>query len=180
MNCPCCDHTEYKEIVLHKEFSKISIVECTNCGLFMAEPMPSRQMLSDSYKEEYRDDRGENINEEYLRVQNERAKNQFNFFQEFCNSGKILEIGCSVGSLLSIAQNHSLEVYGVEPDIQMSNHAQKALGPNVKTGLFEDVEFEKNYFDIVCLSNVFEHLTNPSEILSRTKEIKKGDGVLFM
>ena len=44
----------------------------------------------------------------------------------------------------------------------------------------EDAGFEDNFFDVITMTDVFEHITNPDKILRESRRILKPDGVLFI
>jgi SAM-dependent methyltransferase len=71
-------------------------------------------------------------------------------------------------------------LYGVEPSPSLSEMARKYFGLNVKTAFLEDAGFENDFFDVVTMTDVFEHITDPGKILGEIHRILKLDGILFI
>ncbi len=75
--------------------------------------------------------------------------------------GKILDIGCSTGLFLHSMQQHGWTTYGVEPSAYAANYAVQRFGLDVRQMVLEEAKFEANFFDVVSLWDVFEHLYDP-------------------
>jgi len=58
--------------------------------------------------------------------------------------------------------------------------ARKYFGLNVKTAFLEEAGFESEFFDVVTMTDVFEHIANPDKILNEVRRIIKPDGILFI
>ncbi len=92
-------------------------------------------------------------------------------------NGTILDVGCSVGTLASVAPER---VIGIDKD-------RKALEINWKKGFkakYADVEkelpFENNFFAGIFCSNVIEHLNNPLFLMKEMFRVLKKDGKLVL
>jgi SAM-dependent methyltransferase len=93
--------------------------------------------------------------------------------------GRILDVGCSTGIFLSGLQRHGWECYGVEPDLKAAEYARKRFGVEVFHGYLEDAGFPDNYFDVVTMIDVLEHVYDPMSTLREVNRIVKLDGVFF-
>lgn len=71
-------------------------------------------------------------------------------------------------------------MYGVDPSPSLTDIARKYFGLNIKTAFLEDAGFEDNFFDVITMTDVFEHITTPKKILSESRKILKPDGILFI
>jgi len=80
-------------------------------------------------------------------------------------AGKILDIGCGGGSLPLEAMG--LDTYGVEPSATGVKQA-RSLGLDVAYGMVEDRHFESDFFDVIRMNNVVEHLPNPKKLSVRS------------
>ena len=97
-------------------------------------------------------------------------------FRELITNKKWLDVGAGAGGVLEILNNYSLESTAIE--IQKDSvQTLKENGFNV----FESLdELKDEYFDVVTLFHVFEHLTNPIEELIRIKKkMKKGGKIII-
>ena len=75
--------------------------------------------------------------------------------------GKILDIGCGLGWLLS-AVDDAWEKHGVEISQYASEYATKYA--NIKNDDFLNVDYDSNFFDLIVMHHVIEHMGNFIEI----------------
>ena len=94
-------------------------------------------------------------------------------------SGKILDVGCGGGGYLYRLKQWGWDGYGLEPSATGVEQA-RSLGLNVAHGMVEDGGFESEFFDVIRLSNVVEHLPNPKETFREIRRILKSDGIVYL
>lgn len=153
------------------------VVKCNDCGLIYLDYSPSETDLKGLYSEGYYFNGGyqDYIEEKPLIQIN--ARHRIEAIKKMKPGGRLLEIGCALGFFLEEAKK-SYESYGVEISDYGASYAREKLGLNVKTGTLEPGLFPKNYFDVVVMWDVIEHLNEPNVILSRIREVLKPDGLL--
>ncbi len=93
--------------------------------------------------------------------------------------GKILDVGCGGGSYLYRLKQWGWKTYGVEPSETGAKQA-RGLGLSVHHGALTDAQFPEAFFDVVRLSNVLEHLSDPKATLQEIRRILKTDGVVYV
>ena len=91
--------------------------------------------------------------------------------------GKILDVGCGLGFLLS-AVKKTWDKYGVEISAYATERAQKYAA--VYCGNLKDARYESDFFDVVVLYHVIEHLHDPIGELIEVKRILKPGGKLIV
>lgn len=91
--------------------------------------------------------------------------------------GKILDVGCGGGSYLYRLKQWGWRGYGVEPSAAGAAQAQ-ALGLDVVQGNVAEASFPDEFFDVVRLSHVLEHLGDPHGSLREIRRILKKDGIV--
>ena len=84
------------------------------------------------------------------------------------------------GVFLKEMKDHGWEAYGVEPSNYASEIALNQLDLNVYNCYLDDVNFDDNYFDIVTLWDVFEHLPDPVRTMRIIRRILKPDGFIVI
>jgi YrbI family 3-deoxy-D-manno-octulosonate 8-phosphate phosphatase len=91
--------------------------------------------------------------------------------------GRMLDIGCGMGELLSAVQDQ-WEKYGLE----VSEHAAREASRygRVFVGLLKDAPYEREYFDLVVMHHVIEHLERPDEEMERARALLKHRGKLIV
>lgn len=178
-DCPLCESNNYKLIT--KERGNLGVVQCNNCDLIYVNPRlkePEKIYWGDGnkYFEEakliFEGKKGSHRDNNYI--------HDLKIIKKFKPIGRFLDIGTNMGFFLRKAQNFNWELFGVEPSPILSEMARKYFNLNVKTSFLENSEFESDYFDIITMIDIFEHITNPNEFLKEVYRILKNDGILFI
>ena len=91
--------------------------------------------------------------------------------------GKILDIGCGLGYLLS-GLNERWEKFGSELSQFCAEYA-KQWG-EIFVGELQDLEFSNKYFDVIVLHHVIEHVKDPIGLIIEINRILKNGGVLLL
>jgi 2-polyprenyl-3-methyl-5-hydroxy-6-metoxy-1,4-benzoquinol methylase len=94
--------------------------------------------------------------------------------------GHLLDIGCATGAFLSHAKEQGWEVYGVEMIDSAASFCRDRLGLTVLSGDLLETDFPKDFFDVVTLWSVFEHLYDPMATLKEIRRILKPSGLLAL
>jgi len=102
---------------------------------------------------------------------------------DFSNNDKLelalLDIGCSSGSVLKIADDIGIaDVRGVEPAPKAAATAQR-LGYEVFSGYLDAAEYADNQFDIITMFEVIEHLPHTEAMAKEVHRIL-ADGGLWL
>ena len=178
--CPLCDSDEYKEI--YKERGSLGIVRCRNCNLIYVNPR-----LADPEKIYWGDAEKYFQEARFIfegKMPHHRDKNyleDLELIHGYKPSGNFLDVGTNMGFFLRNAKRWGgWNLYGVEPSPSLSDLARRYFGLNVKTAFLKDANFENEFFDVVVLTDVFEHITNPEKMLLEIQRILKPDGILFI
>jgi len=94
--------------------------------------------------------------------------------------GRLLEIGCAMGTLLNEIRKLGWKVSGVEPEEWTCEIARNKYGLYVINSTFQEADLEDSSFDVVLLLHVIEHLPNPAEGLSQIARIVRPGGFLVV
>jgi 2-polyprenyl-3-methyl-5-hydroxy-6-metoxy-1,4-benzoquinol methylase len=92
---------------------------------------------------------------------------------------RLLDIGCGNGAFISKTQALGWDSYGFEPDSEAIAVAQKS-GLKVEQGKMPYTNFASNYFDIVTMNHVIEHLHDPVAALHEVYRILRPGGRIFI
>lgn len=177
--CPLCGSQERRQI--YRERVVLGIVGCMKCGLVYVSPR-----LKEPEKI-YWGDAGKYFAEARLifegKAHHHRDPNylaDLAVIERYRPSGNFLDIGTNMGFFLRNARNRGWTLYGVEPSPSLSEMARKYFGLNVKTAFLENAGFQGSFFDVVTMTDVFEHLTDPKKMLLEVHRILKPDGIVFI
>jgi len=157
-------------------------VRCAICGLVYVSPRIRENILHDSYDDE---DYTEHYRlklipslEHRLNVIDQRKYAQI--FQYCKRVGKVLDIGCGLGDLLSVFQDNGWHCLGIEFNKFAAEFAAERFGLEVISTSIFDFETVENQFDCVMLWGVLEHFTHPQLVLDRVYRLLKPGGFLVM
>ncbi len=108
-----------------------------------------------------------------------RAEKANGFVPELFRKGRILDIGC--GSFpYFLSTTDFKEKYGVDPSLQITSNKDIKLFKQDVTK--EKLPFADNYFDVVTMLAVFEHIEHKKLdfVLSEIRRVLKKDGVVII
>jgi 2-polyprenyl-3-methyl-5-hydroxy-6-metoxy-1,4-benzoquinol methylase len=92
---------------------------------------------------------------------------------------RLLDVGCSTGAFITVADRVGFAAEGVEPAPQAARSAQ-AAGLRVRQGLLEEVAFPDQAFDVVTLFEVIEHVREILPLFRECRRILKREGLLVI
>lgn len=183
MKCPICNSNIIKvALKLESPLGGLwDIYECESCAIQFVYPIPSPEELNQFYNQLYQ---GGSIrrtkaltktaaNQKYWRRQWAIIKGLINNKM----SGKVLDIGCGGGHFLDNAGT-GWEKYGIE----LSEDARKvAASKEIKAfATLEDATFPDEFFDVVTMFAVIEHLPNPMEVVKELTRVLKPRGLFVI
>lgn len=96
-------------------------------------------------------------------------------------TGKVLDIGCGRGHMLSELRKRKWDVEGIEYSEKSSVFARKVLNLPIK--ICPDMNYSNypdNYFDVITLWHCLEHIQDPKVLLATIQKILKKDGLLLI
>ena len=157
-----------------------TIVKCKNCGLLMQNPILSVDELIQCYPENYAPHNVVgNTSIRFLRKWLSEYPRVRKYKKYLKKGAKVLEVGCSTGKLLhQIRSLGDYELYGVEP-VNRAAEISRNGGFDVFTGILEDAPYENNFFDIIIMNYVLEHVPNINKVVTRVYNILKPGGFFF-
>ena len=94
-------------------------------------------------------------------------------------TGKILDVGCALGTFLKIAESKGFAPEGVELSTFASGFARTKRGLTVFTGDLEQFPAKDGTFDVVTFWDSIEHVTHPVENLRTAARLLRRGGLLL-
>jgi 2-polyprenyl-3-methyl-5-hydroxy-6-metoxy-1,4-benzoquinol methylase len=94
--------------------------------------------------------------------------------------GKLLDVGCGNGQFLNNMRNLGWEVYGTEIDSKAVETAQNEYNLNVKVGTLNQAHFLDEFFDVITLNHVIEHIYDPVELIRECQRITRPGGKIVL
>jgi 2-polyprenyl-3-methyl-5-hydroxy-6-metoxy-1,4-benzoquinol methylase len=179
VKCPLCAGDKYSQI--HKERGALGIVKCLDCGLIYVNPRlnnPEQVYWGDADK--YYEEARLIFQGKAIHHRDKNYIQDLNLIYRYKPVGNFLDIGTNMGFFLRNAVNRGWNIYGLEPSGALSEMARRYFGLNVKTAFLETAGFEKKFFEVITMTDVFEHITEPDKILGEVHCLLKPEGILFI
>jgi SAM-dependent methyltransferase len=153
--------------------------DCLACGTSYVDPMPSPEDLARLYRyESY----GQPIYDLDERKQRRRRSGFARRLAEAAAhglpKGRLLDVGCSTGSLLVAAASLGWEPEGIEVDAATARVARERSGAPVRVGSGLEVLDESERFDAITMSHWLEHAPDPrGQMIAAERHLAPGGGV---
>jgi 2-polyprenyl-3-methyl-5-hydroxy-6-metoxy-1,4-benzoquinol methylase len=170
-SCPVCGGTTLQQKWMVNGYS---VARCPDCTLVFVENIVTPEELTAHYSAPDVSYDGDNTDCLTYYYQILRGLIECRHPQR----GKILDIGCSAGQFLDIMEGW--DCYGNEISESFSAIARQRHGDRVVTGLFEDYPVRQEFFDVITLQDVFDHLRDPNAILSKCRAMLKPGGLIVI
>ncbi|MDD3296482.1 MAG: class I SAM-dependent methyltransferase [Candidatus Omnitrophica bacterium] len=94
--------------------------------------------------------------------------------------GKLLDVGCNYGIFLKLAKENGYQVYGVDMSQSAIKYARNELKLNVECKTLKGANFPSEYFDVISMFDVIEHVKDPIGELQEIHRVLKKDGLFFL
>jgi 2-polyprenyl-3-methyl-5-hydroxy-6-metoxy-1,4-benzoquinol methylase len=183
--CGYCKEKNSTTLYPTRDFheNNFTINQCINCSTFFLAPRPSVDILNQAYSADYYGSTENKFSFPFIEgvLNYVRAGRSRRVIKTIGKNSKVLDIGCGNGIFLNfLHQNGNCEIHGTEFDSNSSLRASKVKNINLKVGGYNNDNYIDNYFDFVSMVHVFEHLTDPKEIIASVKQKLKPGGVLLI
>lgn len=173
MKCIICQNNQNFNKYLEKE--GILYLNCLGCGLILRKTKIGKNEIENIYDDrKYFSGYLDNYIE-FIKIFNL----MLNLIERYKDPGKILDIGCGLGIFLYLAKKRGWKPSGIEISKFASNYAKNKLKLNVINSDNLNT-FEDDFFDVIVVNHVLEHIENPLLILNQIKEKLNLNGILFI
>lgn len=199
VKCPCCDCEKYTIIkssevnntMTTNEYLGVyssssnhklleGLVQCKDCDVIYVNPRVEDNIIVQSYT-----DAQDHVFIEQNKQRINTFKNKLKYLEYKYNISpskykKVLDIGCAGGAFPKAASDLGYSVIGVELSRWLAQKGKELYKLDIREGALKDQNFENLYFDIVCLWDVIEHLTDPKDMLVEINQLLSDDGFLII
>ncbi len=176
--CPLCDRDNAEKIFIKHGFTHVM---CNECTMVYVNPALSDEKSQEVYANAVHTD-------EYLEIlksENQRKFDEIKFnygldiASRFIPNGKVLDVGCSIGVFLQVAQKRDWQANGLEFNKKAYEYA---LGNNLNVDYkpLDASKFRDIKFDLITMWDLLEHVVNPRELLSTVYNHLSGNGALLV
>lgn len=176
--CPICSCRKAKEKLTLLNYR---IVRCEDCGFYYENPRPLLNDLFKLYDSNYfkflEDHSQDNLEVAKLNLRDI----EFEKFEKTLGlPKKILDVGCEKGTFLTYMKSKGWDVFGVEIGESAYECVKEVKSLDVFHGELLEANYKSDYFDVVNLSHVIEHIADPLSTLKECYRILKQGGIIII
>lgn len=180
--CDVCGSQSFERLAVEGGFS---LNQCRQCFLVVCLPIPSRDQRLGIYADpEYFSGR-RILTRDHIAALSEKglaesARSLRQIKRLSPPPARMLEVGCATGAVLKAAELLGYDVRGVDLSPYAAEIARRELGLSVYNGELRGAPFRAQSFDIIACYHLVEHLSGPSEFLSRCRDLLRPGGILVV
>jgi 2-polyprenyl-3-methyl-5-hydroxy-6-metoxy-1,4-benzoquinol methylase len=194
--CLLCESSRFRRVydrcgdLLLGRPGSFAVLECNSCGLGRTHPQPGPEEILGYYEEAYYDAAPAATGPGSAVRAGLRWARDAPFRLRYgppalpaVAGGRLLEVGCGNGTVMSLLRAQGWEVWGIEPDAQAAETARRhlALSPQrVQVARAEEAAIPEGSFDAVVLHHVVEHLHDPAGVLAKARAGLRPHGRLLI
>ena len=170
--CPVCAGDSFINLF---EKDHQSFVKCSSCELVMINPRPVLSRVLETYDDEYSRIYANKAEKKIKRISRwvNRTANQLGY------KGTWLDVGCSVGFVVKTARESGFEAHGIDVQSWGIEFGKTRLHlENLYCGDLLEHKFADNYFDVISMYDVIEHIPDLDSTLSELKRILSSTGII--
>ena len=175
--CPVCQGSNLRFFVKKYEFK---MDKCQSCGLIFCNPYPSKQQIYHYYNSEMK-----KFENDFFKKSFENRLNIFypriEIIKKYRKSGKILDIGSSIGVFLEALNRfeHNFQLTCCDIDKDSCDKLKKRYPKvDVINSDFVDIE-KKPEYDIITMWDTVEHIVDQNLLFNCVKKMLRKDGLFF-
>jgi SAM-dependent methyltransferase len=168
VTCPVCEMAPSK--LWLDDGKPTQYRQCLECETIYASPRIPYQERHAWLSEKFSVDKGtlENANS-----RRSALKLEAEIIQKHINFGRMLDIGCSTGTLFEFFPQTSWDRNGVELSSSAAEFANKTHGCQVFTGTLNAAQYPSRHFDLITLIDMLYYVDYPDVVIQEIHRILK-------
>lgn len=175
-SCGFCKQKDFSLLYVKDDYR---IVRCNSCKVQFRVPQPSHEELREIYANYYHPWKVEHEVAEIVQASKTKTfERRLQEIQKYVRRGRILDVGCAAGYFLECAQNKGFEPYGVEVSESFFKEAHRTFGDGIYQGTIQEMPCENNFFDVITMFDLLEHVKDPVSTLRRCRQILMPNGII--
>jgi len=178
--CPVCGEFEIETKLF---IANVSIRQCRSCELQFWQPQEFH-FLDNLYSQQYFQGESSAGYNDYFSLEaglrRTFQKRLDLILQHRQGAQRLLELGSGPGYFLSEAEKRGLKATGVEISEYAADFGREQLHVDLRSGGLDDHTFSSEMFDVFCMWDVIEHLTDPRHLLLKAHTLLRPGGMLWL
>jgi 2-polyprenyl-3-methyl-5-hydroxy-6-metoxy-1,4-benzoquinol methylase len=153
------------------------INRCVNCGLTYSSPVMDDRGVSRLYQDSSETNVSPSEEENVRRTMALYYRLAAPYLR---GRERVLDVGCDMGFMLEAAKADGFkELYGIEPVPAARSIAESIEGTAITDKFFEQTDYPANYFDLITLIHVLDHLYDPRVVLRQARKNLRPEGLVL-
>ncbi|MDP7034426.1 MAG: class I SAM-dependent methyltransferase [Planctomycetota bacterium] len=189
--CYTCGSEDHEEFIFGQDDltgkpGTFRFVTCNSCGLTYQTPRIVLDQIPDYYDDNYIAHRKQSnwgmLTPFYNWAMSKHDREKIKIckrHQQLDSSSEVLDVGCAVGSFLSLLMQQT-GCRGTGIDFKDLSPAMKESGIEFHCGLFYEADLSDRRFDLITMWHFLEHDYDPLQSLSTAHRVLKDDGLLVI
>lgn len=172
--CNLCHGQRAEPIFSTKGYN---LVECAGCGLAYIANQPDDAELARIYSgsEGYHAALKDPSSTEWAVIRR-TAEAHMDFMRQVPGKGRLVDVGCSTGQFLNLAQQAGYDVSGIEFSDDSRRFAESHFGLRVEAGSIHDSGLPPEGLDFITMFDVIEHVRDPMADMHAALRLLKPGG----
>jgi len=175
IDCPSCGSSSHTELFVKRGYP---IVRCDDCALVFSNPQVDESVVLDEYREGGSNDLWVDVltSPRQLELDREKFAEILVELEPYRGSGRLLDVGTSIGLFLRLALDRGWAGHGTEFGRRALAYAREELGLDVDDTAIESIDGE---YDVVTVLSVLEHVNRPREFLGHVARLLRPRGAAY-
>jgi 2-polyprenyl-3-methyl-5-hydroxy-6-metoxy-1,4-benzoquinol methylase len=182
--CIVCGDAGCRPLFRNIEQSRFGVARCPECGLEFLSPQPDPEEIAKIYSAEYYTswDMKRSENEITAKMKRLTFARRLRELAQFVSSGPILDVGTATGFFLDeVMAEGKFDPYGIELSEYAGGIARGKFGAErIHIGTIETAPFPAGFFSAVTLSDLIEHVCDPTGVLTKVHRLLKPGGIAMI
>lgn len=173
IDCHICCSKKYR---VFSTYGRNRTVICQGCGLFYTNPIPEHNDLMASIRN------STNYTQDQLRkitFFRRRALTLFSRAEKIIPPGRVLDIGCAIGTELMVARERGWDCTGIELS-ESSVKIARDQGLKIIQAEVENCGLPNDSFDMITVNHLLEHISDLQPFFDEISRILCLNGFLFI
>jgi ubiquinone/menaquinone biosynthesis C-methylase UbiE len=162
--------------------NQFTFSHCEQCDIIFLNPRPDLSVLSTIYPANYEPYTFHKKHVSFIIRNYLESRKAIKLTKNLNNNAKIMDVGCG-GTIfldhLSKIKDKNFELWGNDFDISICERIANS-GYHAVSGRFEDISLDNNYFDMIILKQLIEHIDNPIAMLEKSYNLLSSGGTLVI
>ena len=174
VSCPICKNKKWEIFLKLDEFN---ILRCKFCGIKRKE---FEKDLNFNFEDWYNKDYFSFLVEKREFFKKDLHFPKIELIKKFKKNGKFLDIGCGLGIAVEIALEEGFDVWATDVSSYAISYVKEKFNIPCYKGEIENAPFPQNFFDVIYIHHVLEHVIEPVEFLKKVKKFLNKDGIILI